>query len=414
MIWRMAWRNLWRHRTRTLIMASAVAFSYALFLVSMGMGDDGHRQMLEKAAEMAGGDVLVHGEGYWDQRSSDRVLRRPDAVMEAAARSPEVTAALPRVLVNGLVASPVGTRPVLLMGVDPAAESALRDLSTDVARGAWLDATDADDPLLLGATLAEKLDLELGDRVVLTATDPDGEVVRALFHLTGVLQTGMPEMDEQWAVTSLEAARGAVGMEGMLTQVGLVLAEGADPDSAAARLEAALGVAGDGLEVLSWREAVPEMVAFIEIDDAFLYIYIVVIFVVVAFAIANTFLMAVMERVRELGLLAALGLRGSGVARLLLAETVLLTLLALAAGFLVGYAGHLAIARWGISVAAYGLEEMEISGVDLADMVMRSELNPVKWALATLGVALVSLASAVYPAWRAARLEPAEAMRFYE
>ncbi len=414
MIWRMAWRNLWRHRSRTLIMGSAVAFSYALFLVSMGMGDDGHRQMLEQAAEMAGGDVLIHGEGYWDQRSSDRVLRRPGAVVAAAERDPAVAAALPRILVNGLVASPVGTRPVLLMGLDPDAEPALRDLSEDVSRGAWLDRTEAPDPLLLGATLVDKLELELGDRVVLTATDPDGEVVRALFHLTGVLETGMPGMDDQWAVTSLDAARAAVGMGGMLTQVGLVLTDGADPDSVASRLESTLGADTAGIEVLSWGEAVPEMVAFIEIDDAFLYIYIVVIFAVVAFAIANTFLMAVMERVRELGLLAALGLRGSGVARLLLAETTLLTVLALAAGFVVGYGGHLAIAHWGISIAAYGLEEMEISGVDLADMVMRSELNPVKWALATLGVGLVSVLSAVYPAWRAARLEPARAMRFYE
>jgi ABC-type lipoprotein release transport system permease subunit len=200
----------------------------------------------------------------------------------------------------------------------------------------------------------------------------------------------------------------------MLTQVGVTLGEDASADSVAAAIRTAVGATDNGLEVLTWRDAVPEMVAFIEIDDAFLYIYILVIFAVVAFAIANTFLMAVMERVRELGLLNALGLRGGGVASLLLAETALLTLLALAVGFAVGYGGHLAIDHWGIPVAAYGVEDMEVSGVDFADMTMRSHLDPLKWTLATLGVALVSLASALYPAWRAARLAPAEAMRFYE
>ena len=260
----------------------------------------------------------------------------------------------------------------------------------------------------------EKLDLELGDRVVLTATDPEGEIVRALFHLVGVLGSGIPQVDDGWAVTTLAAAQEAVGMEGRLTQVGLVLEAGAEPDSVAPAVHAATDAAGNGLEVLTWREAVPEMVAFIEVDDAFLYIYIVVIFAVVAFAIANTFLMAVMERVREFGLLNALGLRGAGVGRLLLAETALLTLLALTAGFLVGYGGHLAIDHWGIAISAWGMEDVEVSGVDFADMVMRSRLNPLKWTLATVGVAVVTMASALYPAWRASRLAPAEAMRFYE
>jgi ABC-type antimicrobial peptide transport system permease subunit len=124
--------------------------------------------------------------------------------------------------------------------------------------------------------------------------------------------------------------------------------------------------------------------------------------------------MAVMERVREFGLLNALGLRGGGIARLLLAETVLMTLLAMAVGFTIGYAGHLAIAHWGIPVSAWGVDDMEISGVDFASMVMRSTITPVKWTVASIMVAVITLGSAVYPAWRASRLAPAEAMRFYE
>jgi ABC-type antimicrobial peptide transport system permease subunit len=137
-------------------------------------------------------------------------------------------------------------------------------------------------------------------------------------------------------------------------------------------------------------------------------------FAIVAFAIANTFLMAVMERVREFGLLNALGLRGSGVAKLLLAETLLMTLLAMSVGFVLGFAGHLAASHWGIPVAMWGVDNMEVSGVDFASLVMRSKVNPVKWAAASVLVALVTLGSALYPAWRASRFEPAEAMRFYE
>lgn len=412
MLWRMAWRNLWRHRTRTVIMASAVGLSYGLFLISMGMNDDGHQQMLDQAVEGAGGDVLVHADGYWDSRSSDLVLEDGDAVLAAVARARSVGAAFPRILIQGLVGSAAGSRPALILGIDPALESGLRDFARDVRLGEYLTESTRRDPILLGSALVEKLELELGDRVVLTATDPQGEVTRALFHLTGVLTTGLKEMDEGMALTTLDAARSALGGSGMLTQIGVRAEAGASPDSVAASVRAEL--AGRDVEVMTWAEAIPEMVGFIKLDDAFMYIFMLVIFSVVAFAIANTFLMAVMERVREFGLLNALGLRSGGVARLLLAETVLMTALALAAGFALALTAHLALQRWGIPVAAWGLDSAEVSGVDIANMVMRSRLNPLKWSLATLGVALITLGSALYPAWRASRLAPAEAMRFYE
>ena len=414
MLWRMAWRNLWRHRTRTLIMTSAVAFSYGLCLFSMGMGDDGHRQMLEEAAKGAGGDVLVHAEGYWESKSSDLVLERGAELLSAVEAVPGVRAAIPRVVISGLAGSAAATRGLLLQGIDPERELALQDYSEDLSSGVFLDHSERSDPLVLGAILVEKLELELGDRVVLTASQPDGEVTRALFHLTGVVETGFRELDELVGLTTLDAAQEAISASGILTQVGVMTEDGLSTDTVAARIRTALAGHGEDVEVLTWQEAVPEMVGFIEIDDAFLYIYLVVIFAIVAFAIANTFLMAVMERVREFGLLNALGLRGGGVARLLLTETLLMTFLAMAFGFVLGFAGHLAASHWGLPVALWGVEEMELSGVDFADMVMRSEVNPIKWFAASVLVALVTLGSALYPAWRASRLEPAEAMRSYE
>jgi ABC-type lipoprotein release transport system permease subunit len=203
-------------------------------------------------------------------------------------------------------------------------------------------------------------------------------------------------------------------MDGMLTQIGVIQDPDEPSETVAEAIRTSTGAQGDGLEVLTWQQAIPEMVGFIEIDNAFLYIYVAVIFAVVAFAIANTFLMAVMERIREFGLLNALGLRGGGVARLLLTETVLMTILALAVGFVIGYSTHLAVNHWGIPVSSWGVDDMEVSGVDFANMVMRSTITTVKWVLATIMVALITLGSALYPAWKASKLAPAEAMRFYE
>jgi ABC-type lipoprotein release transport system permease subunit len=260
----------------------------------------------------------------------------------------------------------------------------------------------------------EELGVGLGGRVVLTASDVDGEVTRALFHLTGVIRTGTRALDEILAYTTVEAAREAVSMDDKLTQIGVLAGDGHNPIELAGAIAAALDDLPQDLEVLPWQEAVPEMVGFTELDDAFGYVYMAVIFLVVLFSIANTFLMAVLERVRELGLLSALGLRGRRVAHLLLAETALMTVLAMGIGFAVGFAGHLAAAQWGISVAMWGLEEIEISGIDMADLVIYSEIRPFKWFMGSALVAVATIASSLYPAWRASRLAPAEAMRFFE
>jgi len=443
-IWRLAWRNLWRHRARTWILVSVIAATYALSLVGLSIGDDSHQRMLREAARVAGGDVLVHGDGYWENKASDIAIPAGDPVVEALRGIEEVVSVHPRVLINGLVSTSAASRPVFLQGVDPDLEVAFRGFGDDIVDGTFLAEEERDDPLVLGAELAEELDVEIGDRVVLTASGPDGEIQRALFHLTGTLDAGAGAANEVLGFTTVEAAAEALGMEGALTQVGLTVASEDAVERVAARARevlAGVALAGEAptgealsqeaqvegeaggrgeappgmeLEVLTWREAVPEMVGFVELDDAFGHIYMIVIFVVVLFAITNTFLMAVMERVREFGLLSALGLRDRQVGTMLLAETVVLTALAMTIGLTLGLAGHFAANHWGISVAAYGIDEIEISGIDMADMVIHSTITPAKWIAASVMVAVASVASALYPAWKAMRLAPSEAMRFYE
>ena len=390
-----------------------IAFTYGLSLAGMAMGDDGHERMLEEAAKAAGGDVLVHGQGYWATRGSDVVIDDADSVLASVRGVEGVGAVLPRVLVNGLAATATASRPVLIQGVDPAVEDAWRSVADHLVAGTFLKGGRTD-PLVLGRRLVDRLGLKLGDRVVLTASDPRGDVTRALFHLTGVLSTGTRQLDETVGYTTVDAARRSVGMGRRLTQIGVLLAPGADRDTVAARIRAALGTRAAGLEVLTWPEAVPEMVGYVQLDDAFGYIYLVVIFVVVLFATTNTFLMAVMERVRELGLLSALGLRQERLARLILAETTLLTALAMAVGLTLGLTAHATLQRWGLNVASFGVSDMEISGINMADMVIHSVIVPAKWITASLLVAVASVASAFYPAWRATRMAPAEAMRFFE
>lgn len=413
MLWKLAWRNLWRHRGRTLIMASAVALAYGIMLIGLSVNTYTRERMLDEAATAAGGDVLVHARGYWDTRATDLVIADGAATAARIAQVPGVEHALPRVLTAGLASTSADNRPVLLQGIVPELERALRDPARDLHEGSFL-AGDVSAPIVLGWRLAERLEAGIGDRIVLTGTRPDGEMTRALFHLTGTLRTGTRELDESVGYTTLEAAQRALGLGTAVTQIGVIGGDRVDAETLAAGISAATAAGRDGLEVLTWSEAIPEMVGMLQMDRAMDMIYMAVFMLVVLFSITNTFLMAVMERVRELGLLNALGLKNVRIGRLMLGESALLAAVAMAAGLVLALAAHYAINRTGIPMAAWGVEDMKMSGIDVSDMVIYSTLRPLSWLGVSLIVGAATVASAAYPAWRATRLAPAEAMRFYE
>jgi ABC-type lipoprotein release transport system permease subunit len=347
---RLAWRNLRRSRTRTAISATTIFLSFFVMLFNFSLKDASYQQMLRAAVNVAGGSVLVHAEGWQESRAANLLVISPGRVVEAARRLPEVRAVMPRMIIEGLISSARGAEPVRLQGVDRQAQSAVSDLARFLAQGTYLEPNE-DQPLVVGPKLARKLAVKLGDRVVLTATDRNGEMARALFHVSGILQprTGL---EEGVAFTSLAAAAAVVGAEGTCTEIGLLLADDNRRGEVASAMRAALSVPGEQrLEVLTWEQVLPELQGTIRSDKALTYLLVLVIFVVVGFGIANTLLTSVLERVRELGLLSALGLMPVRTAGLVLAESALLAIFSLSLGYAFMLALHHAFTSQGIEVA---------------------------------------------------------------
>lgn len=409
-MFRIAWRNLWRNSTRTVITIVAIALTYALYLVMMGLQEYTYAQMEDAAAKAAGGAVLVQGEGFQDSQLNDILLENGGSLLKSVASAPGVEVASARVIINGLLSTSVSSVPVRLQGVDPAVEADFHDMEEYLVEGTML-AGDETDPVVLGKKLTQELEVELGDRVVLTATAPDGEMQRALFHLSGVLDTGSALTDRGLAFTTIEVAQKSLRMGDSITQIGVL--GSLTPEELAQSVDRVVQETPN-LETLTWAEAMPDIVGFIEMDKAYGDVFAIVLFLVVLFSIMNTFLMVVMERVRELGLLGALGLTPFRIVQLVLSETILLTLVSLAIGFVCGLGGHLVIDTWGIDMAAMYGDSLEISGIALTDTMIYSELNITRWLNATISVLFMVLFSAAYPAYKAAKLSPAEAMRFYE
>ena len=417
-MWKLAWRNLWRNRTRSIITGSAISLTLMLMLFTFGIQDSMYGKMSLAAIRSVGGDVLVHADGYWASPSIEARVTNASRTLSAAQATEGVQVAVPRVIVQGLLSSANGNAPIRLMGIDPVREAVIQDHARYLSKGTFLEETGGRRiPLVLGAEQAKDLHAEMGDRLVLTSTDPEGEMAYALFYLSGILETGSASSDRAAAFTTIKALRKALNLGASLSQIGIMFDQGAAPAIVRQRILDSFKSASpplDGLEVLTWKEAIPEMVAFIEIDKKTGEAMLWVVFIIVAFAIMNTFMMAVMERIRELGLLSALGLSPGKIAQLVLCETTLLALLSTALGLILGLGAHWLTDTYGIDMANSMPEDFEMAGVVLDDMVLRSQIDLQRWVGAIAGVFMLVLLSGCYPAFKATRLSPTDAMRTYE
>jgi len=412
---KMAWRSFVRHRRRSAITVCAVAVSLAMMLIFVGMADDGHARMAEMGIRLGAGHVLVQGKGYQHSESLDYLVPDPGPVLHLAGTLPEVAHAVPRVRATGLLSAGDRSAPVLVSGVDPEKEplvSSLPDRRRIVA-GAYLRPRDrmplknAPADIYIGQELARTLELGVGDRVVLTLS-PRGasRPSSAAFQVRGIFRTGVDELDQSWVEAPIDEVRRLLRLGTGVTQVALLLNDLRQTARVTEALRARLDPGT--LEVVPWDVALRELHDAIAMDNAGMYLMMAIIFVLVAIGIFNTVFMSVVERTREFGVMMALGCTGRRLAATVLVEGVILALVSAALGLALGLALHLWVASTGIDMGHWA-KDYQIAGIVL-EGYMYSRLSVpvvVKWTLVVVGIVILST---IYPALRAARLRPLEAI----
>jgi len=400
--WRLAWRNVGRSPRRTVIVLSAIAVGIWGVFLTMALNFGMMFQMVETAISTDLGHLQVHARGF--ARKPGLELRIEDGSAWGA-RELDALAGLrawaPRVRSEGLLYSPRASVGVRVMAVDPEREPQVSRLSRDLVAGDYLDGPRR--RVVIGEALARRLGVGLGDKLVLSVQDAEGEMTGEAYRVGGLFRSVWSEIDRGVVFLRLDEAQALFGIGDAVSELVVVAEErdGVDGlrDAIAPRL-------GAGLEVKTWKELRPLLDYMVSSFDQSAWWVYAAVFIAMAFGIANVLLMSVYERIREIGVLTAIGMRPQRLVAMILAESLVLALLGLALGLAAAFATAWAL-RGGIDLSAYA-EGLNAYGIGTRIVpVIRSQdvATPVGVAL------LTALLASLWPALHAVRIRPADAVR---
>ncbi len=410
MLLRLAWRNLGRNKRRTALTTAAGVFATVLSMVNLSVADGSHERWVEHAVRLYPGHFQVSLAGYRENRTLDYALpldadaqRKLDALPDGAGWAPRLEA-------WGLISADrddATGRGVQLFGIDAAREARFSKLVNSIDAGRMAARAEGMREITLGALLARNLGVTLGDAVIALSADAFGSQSADRFTVVGTFSVGDDEFDGFGALVDLSELRAFLEAGDAVSHVAVFLPESANLAPVAVVLGS--GFPSETFEVLAWPELMPDLVQFMRLDDVGNWIGNAVLIVVVGFGLLNTILMSVFERVREFGVLRALGLRPRAVFALVMIESVQLTLLGIAIGFAIGVPLVLWLAQHPIPITAEGAGAA-IELFDLEPLIVfalgRDQL--VTLPLLLIGVGLVA---AIPPAFRASRGRPVDALR---
>jgi putative ABC transport system permease protein len=411
---RLSARSVGRNLRRSVLTAAAMVVGLALLILSRALADGTHEQWIDSAVALGVGHVAIQAPGYLETRkledrldapAAERAVEAVDALFEPAL----LRAWVPRLSVGGLASSASSALPVQILGVDPALEPSFSALQDRLQEGRYLEPGDRLQAFV-GVELARRLELEVGSRFVLTAQTATGDVQGQLVRVVGIFRTAIPEMDEGLIHIPIETAQGWLEAPGAVTGVAMMLETSEATDLAITRLEAALG-GDDGLDVLGWEETSPELADAIRIDDVGDYIFHTILFAIVALAILNSVMMAVLGRRREFGILQAMGLTGPETGFVVFFEGLFVTAASGFFGVILGYAVTWGFFGDGLDFSALMDSDMSFSGT-IIDPVIYPTFSIDQILVSVYSIVIIGTLASIYPAIRATRFDVAEAMKF--
>lgn len=400
----LAWKNVWRNRKRSLIIITAITFGLWSGLLAgaimMGWGES----MVNSAIDRNLAHIQIHTPGFTRDPDVTRYIPGGMEMLQRIRAIPGVEAVSARTLVDGMAASPTSSFGVEIDGIDPAQAAKVTDIHSLIAAGGYFNGGGRN-PVVIGKKLADRLSLKLRSKVVLSFQAMDGELVYAAFRVEGIFKSESSQFDESHVFVQQSDLFRLLGGSPVVHEIA-VRAVG---PSGLPRVVASLKSAYPQLSVQTWKELSPEIAFTAAAMESWSYLFVGIILMALVFGITNTMLMAVMERIRELGILTAIGMKRGKIFLMILLETIMMSFTGGICGMALGALTIRILSRTGVDLSAFA-SSLESFGTS----TMLYPFLPVGMYAALLVMMIVaSSIGAAMPAWKAIHLQPSRAIRTY-
>lgn len=396
---RIALRNILRHRRRSLLTVAAVAMSVFCLIVFQALLGGLHRKMMESALELDTGAIQLHAAGFSRNQTRLAPLSTPETIAPAF-RAAGLPRFAPRLKAPALILAGRHSSSVQLSGIEPAQEAGVTLIARKMVAGTYRLASGQ---ILISKGLADSLGLRVGDTMTLMVQSLFGQPRTGRFTVAGLFATGLDSFDQGHVYLLLATAQALLEAEGAISEV-VAASPPAQAAELARRLQRHLPAAP--YQVRVWQELAPDLAQLMELNNATFRLLILILFAIVAMGIANTMTTVIYERFREFGTLTALGATPGGIVSLVMTESLLL-------GLFAGLTGSLAAIGAGAYLARYGIDLAHFTSANqyfVAGSVLRAVLTANDLLLANAITLATAMAAGLYPAWKAAKLNPVKAL----
>jgi len=403
MLFSISWRNIWRNKVRSLVIIFSIALGIFAGVAATAFMKGLAEQRIQKVINTELSYMQIHKEGF--RQNSDFKLYMPDAanLTKEIQRIPHVTGASQRIIVQSMIASAETASGVLIAGVNPELESKVTNIHDRIIDGAYFEGIKKN-PVVIGKKLAEKLNIKVKSKLVITLQDTANNVISGLFRVSGIYTSNNNVYDETHVFVRYDDLQ---RLSSLPEDVAHEIAVNIDNNDNLLAVEASVKEIANGNEVLDWRSLSPEMNYLTEAMDLYMYIFIIIILLALLFGIINTMLMVVMERTKEIGMLMAIGMNKLRIFSMVVLESILLSLTGGVVGIIIGAA----FSKWretkpiDLSAWAQGYEQLGY------DAYVYTSLDPIMLVNITILVIITGVIAALYPAYKALKNDPADALR---
>ncbi len=398
-----SWRNVWRNPMRSIVIMLAVAFGLWGGIMSTAITGGVVKQYFKTSLERNVSHIQIHNPEYLNDKNVKFAISNPDKIISVLNAENNVLSFSKRSIANGMISTASMSNGIDIMGIDPEMESKTTEFSKNIIEGSYFE-ENIRNPILVSEKLAKKMKIEMNSRIVMTFQDVNGEFISASFKVSGIYRTSNTMLDERRVYLKISDLNTLLGDSSNVTEIAILMKSINEVDSYRDKLKSQF----PNTVFQSWQEIAPDLAYTQEMSAATLWVLIVIILFALAFGLLNTMLMAVFERTREIGVLMSVGMNKSRIFFMIMLETTFITLSGAFTGMLLGIISIAILSKTGIDFSKIGGDSLSDYGIDA---IVYPQIEVSFFFQLTLLVLITAVLSSIYPARKALKLNPAEAVR---